>query len=677
MDESQDLMSNEHPRYLLRLLATIIVLLYLGAMIIIFFLSDLKTVYEPPLLLLIGNTIFAGLIPIAVSIIAARAFLFSGLNSLLFMGCGMMTFGCGAAMAGWLIDGRQVPNVNVTIMNVGALLGSAFHVVGAILALRKKPETVPERRKYNLTVAYSGMFFVVFFMTLAARGGITPLFFIQDVGPTLLRQVVLGSAVILFLLSALIIMRIFVKSKQDFHYWYALSLIMIALGLFAFFIQKSVGSPIGWMGRSGEYIGGIFALIAILFIVRSARIKGESIQSTLVGLFQDAEFNYQVLVEIITDAIVYFEQDGKIIQWNSAAEKVFGYRQSEAVGASLFDLVIDEASITIFRKEINNLSIIDDRRKVGRLLEISGKTKDRGLIPVEVSTSAMKVRDKWSFLCMFRDITERKNAEAAIQKLNDNLEQRVEERTRQLSASEQRLSLATRAGKIGIWDWEVENEKLIWDDSMYSLYGIRKEDFGGSFESWIQTLHPDDRQFVKGEIQAALRGEWEYATEFRIVQPDGAVRIINAASQTLRDRDGKALRMIGTNIDITERKQTEAALWESQQRLIFALQGGELGMWDWFLQTGKVIYNELWAQMLEYSIDEVEQSVDFFKQHLHPDDRANVLEKLMGHIEGRLPVYSSEHRLRTKSGTWIWFLDRGKVVERDEFGCAVRATGII
>jgi hypothetical protein len=101
------------------------------------------------------------------------------------------------------------------------------------------------------------------FLTLATLQDITPPLFIQGVGPALLRQSVLGTAVVLFLLSALVMMRTFSQRKRDFHYWYSLSMGMIALGLMAFFIQTSVGSLIGWLGRSGQYIGGIYALIAI------------------------------------------------------------------------------------------------------------------------------------------------------------------------------------------------------------------------------------------------------------------------------------------------------------------------------------------------------------------------------------------------------------------------------
>jgi PAS domain S-box-containing protein len=137
----------------------------------------------------------------------------------------------------------------------------------------------------------------------------------------------------------------------------------------------------------------------------------------------------------------------------------------------------------------------------------------------------------------------------------------------ELRLTSERLQLATRAAGVGVWEWDVVNNELRMDNSMYKLYGIRKEDFGGAYEAWARTLHPEDKDYAEGEIQAALRGEHEYGPEFRIVRPDGSIRYIKANSKTIMDDDGMPLRMIGTNIDITERKLSEQELRQYRDQL--------------------------------------------------------------------------------------------------------------
>jgi PAS domain S-box-containing protein len=136
-----------------------------------------------------------------------------------------------------------------------------------------------------------------------------------------------------------------------------------------------------------------------------------------------------------------------------------------------------------------------------------------------------------------------------------------------LRVNEERLKLATRAGGIGIWDWDVTANILTWGESMYTLYGICKEEFSGAYDAWVHTLHPDDRQFADGEIQAALRGIREYAPEFRIVRPDGTVRNIKASAKVYRDAQGNPTRMVGTNFDLTEQKRIENELRKFKDHL--------------------------------------------------------------------------------------------------------------
>ncbi|NTV13004.1 MAG: PAS domain-containing protein [Desulfobulbaceae bacterium] len=170
-----------------------------------------------------------------------------------------------------------------------------------------------------------------------------------------------------------------------------------------------------------------------------------------------------------------------------------------------------------------------------------------------------------------------------------------------LRASERRLHLATSAGNIGIWDWDVVKNELVWDDSMYALYGVSKEDFGGAYEAWSRTLHPEDQRFAEGEIQAALRGEREYAPEFRIIRPGGSVRIIKADSKTLRDSRGQPLRMIGTNIDITERQEVAAELAAGKEQLAVTLRSIGDGVVAVDIKKNIVVINKAAEEMTGWS----------------------------------------------------------------------------
>ncbi|WP_139379446.1 ATP-binding protein [Zoogloea sp. LCSB751] len=130
----------------------------------------------------------------------------------------------------------------------------------------------------------------------------------------------------------------------------------------------------------------------------------------------------------------------------------------------------------------------------------------------------------------------------------------------QLSEAKERLEAAASAGIVGVWDWDIPKDRLIWDKVMYQLYGLREEDFGEAYEAWARAIHPEDRPYTENEIQAALRGEREYAPQFRVVWPDGSVRYIQAMSHTSFDDQGRPVRMIGVNYDLTEQKKIELAL---------------------------------------------------------------------------------------------------------------------
>ena len=140
-----------------------------------------------------------------------------------------------------------------------------------------------------------------------------------------------------------------------------------------------------------------------------------------------------------------------------------------------------------------------------------------------------------------RDIAKRKLVEAALH----------ESETR-LRLSEERLKLAIDAAGLGIWDWDVLRDRLVWDDSMYRLYGTRKEEFSGTFDAWSRCLVPEDAARARMDVEAALRGDREYLSDFKIQRTDGAIRNIRGVAQIIRDADGKPVRMVGINRDVTD-----------------------------------------------------------------------------------------------------------------------------
>jgi len=253
----------------------------------------------------------------------------------------------------------------------------------------------------------------------------------------------------------------------------------------------------------------------------------------------------RVILETIPVGLCLCQE--RLIQWaNPAFERQFGFLPGECLGqntarlypqAEDYERVGQEGYAQIARNEVYTLELQLQRKDGSRLwIRLQGRLMD-ATQPTEGS------------LWMFYDITGRKRAEAEMQTVAS------------------RLALATRAANVGIWDWDVPNNKLVWDDQMYRLYGMTADQFSGAYAAWQAGLHPEDKPRGHEEIQLALRGERDFDTEFRVVWPDGSTHHIRALALVQRDAAGQPTRMLGTNWDITDQKEAEKRRQETLDRL--------------------------------------------------------------------------------------------------------------
>ncbi|HEX5842481.1 MAG TPA: response regulator, partial [Pseudomonas sp.] len=161
-------------------------------------------------------------------------------------------------------------------------------------------------------------------------------------------------------------------------------------------------------------------------------------------------------------------------------------------------------------------------------------------------------------------------AEPDAPRLCDVLVEDIDERKRAEEAQArlaERLELATRAARLGIWDWDIGRDLLVWDARMFELYDMAPENFAGTHQAWLANLHPDDRDACIGAVRSALRGEGSYTSEFRVRWADGSLHHLKGHGQVIRDAQGQAQRLIGVNYDISERKRSEAEILRHRDHL--------------------------------------------------------------------------------------------------------------
>ena len=342
------------------------------------------------------------------------------------------------------------------------------------------------------------------------------------------------------------------------------------------------------------------------------------------------------IVEASDDAIVGKDLSGLVTSWNAGAEKIFGYKAGEILGQPITRLIPpdrhqEEEEILERIRRGESLRHFDTVRlhKDGHALDVSVTVS-----PIKNAQGVIVGASK-----VARDISERRKTEESLRE------------------SEQRMRLATEATAVGIWEWNIVTNKIRWDAQMFRIYGIPRTDDGFvEYNTWSGAVLPEDLPQQEQLLHETTRRGGHGYREFRIRRvDDGKHRFIQAVDTVRLNIDGKAEWVVGTNLDITERKLTEAALQESEAR--FRTMANSIPQLAWIARPDGFItwYNRRWY---EYTGKTPEQMEGWGWQSVHaPAVLHQVTANWQNAIDAR-KTFDMEFPLRRADGTFRRFLTR-------------------
>ncbi len=212
------------------------------------------------------------------------------------------------------------------------------------------------------------------------------------------------------------------------------------------------------------------------------------------------------------------------------------------------------------------------------------------------------------------------------------------------------------------------------NDALCATLGYTRDEL--TRMTWTELTYPEDLAPDLVQFNRMLAREIDsYAMDKRFIHKDGHLVYTRLAVSHVRKPDGSLDYVVAMVEDITERKQSEFALENSEKQLRFVLEGSELGFWDWDIATGKVDRNEQWALMLGYTHVEIKNTTRQWSDFIYPDDRKRAWDSINAVIEGRSSMHRLEYRMLHKDGGNRWILDQASVMQRDADGKSLRMCG--
>jgi two-component system, cell cycle sensor histidine kinase and response regulator CckA len=364
------------------------------------------------------------------------------------------------------------------------------------------------------------------------------------------------------------------------------------------------------------------------------------------------------ILELVSDSVIACDTKGALTYINKAAQSWHGLQAADISREALL------SSCDLFESN-GYIPLKDDDAPLSRALH--GQVVENEDIVIKPNDQQLRVArctgsmlfgpesEPLGAIIAMRDITEQVQAETTAKEALEIIE----------SSTSIMFKWSADEG------WPVE-----YVSNNVAQIGYTAQDFLNGEVVFSEIIHPDDlEQVIQEVMDYSASGVSQFFQTYRIIDLLGRTRWIDDWTHIVRNSEGSITHYHGFIIDTTEREVTSKLFQDSEDRMEVALLGAELGTWDWDIPSGRIIYNDRWAQMLGYELSDIEAHFSTFEKLINPEDKPGTIETLESHFAGKKGLYQTEFRMRHKNGSWVWILASGKVLERSADGKPLRIAG--
>lgn len=234
-----------------------------------------------------------------------------------------------------------------------------------------------------------------------------------------------------------------------------------------------------------------------------------------------------------------------------------------------------------------------------------------------------------------------------------------------LGDEQEKLKLALNAAKMGTWNWIIETGTVEWSDEIEVIFGLPKGGFDGQYSSYLSMIHPEDVSHIKASIQRALEDEdFDYFVEHRILMPDGQTRWLEGRGNVYRNASGRAIRMAGTVVDVTERKHSEQALRQAEEKYRSMVENSAHGIFQSTPDGQFLNMNSAMAHIHGYGTpEEYIAAVSAISEQVYVDPSER--DRFIRQLEEQNEIIAFETMNRRKDGSIIWISSNAHAVKDD------------